>query len=409
MQVPGFLARRFYVAGSLRNTPTGFRFRPRTRWARALWSASVGSTWTAGHPGRGGLRCPRRRCDATPCQRGVATRSHPRRRRRSHHALRRGQDAGAGQASTRGRAVRGQHGSTALLDQRQPGRRRLSARGWPDRVVVIAHPGAGRGASRASGRPGRGARRPAGGLRRAAHHAGHGGRRIRAPAADAARSLVLAVGGDGTLHEVVNGLLHDDGSGTPRPADDLPALGLVPAGRGSDYARGLHIRATRPCRRTASRRSSPATPRQRAAWTSARRPIGRRPWWPGGRPRSHRSQMPLVPDAARRPGPRAPSPVLHQWRGGRLLALRRPAHGPLPAAPRRLPLHSGVAADHRRLARPEPSAAMGRWSEETRAVESIELALGGYEGGACTWRPTPTRRTASSMPCSSMRRRAGSW
>ena len=25
MQVPGFLARRFYVAGSLRNTPTGFR------------------------------------------------------------------------------------------------------------------------------------------------------------------------------------------------------------------------------------------------------------------------------------------------------------------------------------------------------------------------------------------------
>ncbi|MGZ3586875.1 MAG: diacylglycerol/lipid kinase family protein [Candidatus Limnocylindrales bacterium] len=48
--------------------------------------------------------------------------------------------------------------------------------------------------------------------------------------------LVVAVGGDGTLHEVVNGLMTSDASGP-----ELPALGLVPAGRGSDYARGLGL------------------------------------------------------------------------------------------------------------------------------------------------------------------------
>lgn len=51
--------------------------------------------------------------------------------------------------------------------------------------------------------------------------------------------LIVAVGGDGTLHEIVNGMLTEaegrraDGGG--------PMLGLVPAGRGSDYARGLGL------------------------------------------------------------------------------------------------------------------------------------------------------------------------
>jgi len=53
---------------------------------------------------------------------------------------------------------------------------------------------------------------------------------------DGAR-LVVAVGGDGTLHEVVNGLLE----GRER-LDDAVAVGLIPAGRGSDYARGLGLR-----------------------------------------------------------------------------------------------------------------------------------------------------------------------
>lgn len=48
------------------------------------------------------------------------------------------------------------------------------------------------------------------------------------------RELVVAVGGDGTVHEVVNGLLAD---GLARGDEVLPALGLLPAGSGCDYAR----------------------------------------------------------------------------------------------------------------------------------------------------------------------------
>lgn len=50
------------------------------------------------------------------------------------------------------------------------------------------------------------------------------------------QELVVAVGGDGTVHEVVNGLLAEgpearDGSG------EVPVLGVVPLGSGCDYAR----------------------------------------------------------------------------------------------------------------------------------------------------------------------------
>jgi YegS/Rv2252/BmrU family lipid kinase len=58
-------------------------------------------------------------------------------------------------------------------------------------------------------------------------------------AADAARSgveLVVAVGGDGTLHEVLQGLMTVD-------AAARPVLGLLPAGSGSDFARGMAIPA----------------------------------------------------------------------------------------------------------------------------------------------------------------------
>jgi len=53
-------------------------------------------------------------------------------------------------------------------------------------------------------------------------------------AADAARagaSAVLAAGGDGTVFEVVNGLL---------PADAPPALGVLPVGTGNSFVRDLH-------------------------------------------------------------------------------------------------------------------------------------------------------------------------
>jgi len=48
--------------------------------------------------------------------------------------------------------------------------------------------------------------------------------------------MVIAVGGDGTVHEVVNGLMKI-------PEDKRPVLGVVPAGSGNDFSHG--IRASR--------------------------------------------------------------------------------------------------------------------------------------------------------------------
>ncbi|WP_418831446.1 diacylglycerol/lipid kinase family protein [Paraeggerthella sp.] len=45
-------------------------------------------------------------------------------------------------------------------------------------------------------------------------------------------STVVALGGDGVIHEVAGGLLR-------RPLDRRPALGVVPVGSGNDYARTL--------------------------------------------------------------------------------------------------------------------------------------------------------------------------
>jgi YegS/Rv2252/BmrU family lipid kinase len=56
-------------------------------------------------------------------------------------------------------------------------------------------------------------------------------RRARAEGAD----LVVAFGGDGTVHEVVNGLLAGG------PGEDLPVLGVIPGGSGCDYAKTFGI------------------------------------------------------------------------------------------------------------------------------------------------------------------------
>jgi len=50
-------------------------------------------------------------------------------------------------------------------------------------------------------------------------------------------SRVVAVGGDGTPHETVNGLL----AGKSGPGAPLPSVGLVPCGTGNDFARGMGL------------------------------------------------------------------------------------------------------------------------------------------------------------------------
>lgn len=110
----------------------------------------------------------------------------------------------------------------------------------PERFVVILNPRA------ASGRAGRGLDR----LRRAADpvlgswelklteapgHAAH----LAREAAQSGADVVVAAGGDGTIHEVVGGLF--DGPSAVR--EDV-TLGLLPFGTGSDFQKSLEVPKT---------------------------------------------------------------------------------------------------------------------------------------------------------------------
>jgi YegS/Rv2252/BmrU family lipid kinase len=66
--------------------------------------------------------------------------------------------------------------------------------------------------------------------------AGHA-ERLAAAATDLGHDRVIAVGGDGTIQEVINGLLAS-GVGTD---GGPPALGVIPSGRGNDLARSVHL------------------------------------------------------------------------------------------------------------------------------------------------------------------------
>jgi diacylglycerol kinase (ATP) len=64
------------------------------------------------------------------------------------------------------------------------------------------------------------------------HHASD----LARDAAQRNSDIILSVGGDGTLNEIVNGLMS-----LGRTADQIPALGIVSVGTGSDFARTLGL------------------------------------------------------------------------------------------------------------------------------------------------------------------------
>jgi YegS/Rv2252/BmrU family lipid kinase len=100
------------------------------------------------------------------------------------------------------------------------------------RYLVILNPAAGRGAAARAGRAIRAAMDAAGAQydvveTEAPGHAVELARR----AADGGWTAVVAAGGDGTVHEVANGLLREAGDGATLP------LGIVPVGSGNDFAK----------------------------------------------------------------------------------------------------------------------------------------------------------------------------
>ncbi|GAA3852103.1 diacylglycerol/lipid kinase family protein [Streptomyces sedi] len=70
----------------------------------------------------------------------------------------------------------------------------------------------------------------------ATEYRGHA-RRLAREAAEAGTDVVIALGGDGTVNEVVNGLLHNG----PDPDGDLPRLAVVPGGSTNVFARALGL------------------------------------------------------------------------------------------------------------------------------------------------------------------------
>ncbi len=105
----------------------------------------------------------------------------------------------------------------------------------PDRIKIIFNPAAARG------KAGEVANRLRNALAATSNlvewvdttHSGHAVALAR-EAAQAGFSIVVAMGGDGTAHEVANGLMQVD-------ADTRPALAIVPVGSGNDFVLGAGL------------------------------------------------------------------------------------------------------------------------------------------------------------------------
>lgn len=105
-------------------------------------------------------------------------------------------------------------------------------------VVLIVNPASGRGQGRRALPQVEAALAGAGARTQVYETQGPGEATTQAQrATEAGAALVVALGGDGTLHEVVNGIC----AAAPPPATSAPALGLIPCGTGNDYARMLGL------------------------------------------------------------------------------------------------------------------------------------------------------------------------
>jgi diacylglycerol kinase (ATP) len=188
---------------------------------------------------------------------------------------------------------------------------------------------------------------------------------------------VVGVGGDGTLHEIVNGLL----DGRERLPPDL-AIGLVPAGRGSDYARGLGLS-----------RDPQTLVARFAAWlagdaTAARAvDIGEVIYQPSaivaGRPQPV-DALPPSPIFSGAAETAAASMATRRFINGAGLGFSPFVAQRTGRFPARLGPYLYTAAGILTIVDWRDRGVRLRWAEggeDGRQVESIELALGGYEGG----------------------------
>lgn len=104
-------------------------------------------------------------------------------------------------------------------------------------ITLIVNPSAGKGRAARVGLRLAERLRSEGARVEAKHTAGRGEATIlAAQAVSAGVSVVIAVGGDGTVNEVTNGLL------SAESGEERPRLVIVPCGTGNDVARGLSLR-----------------------------------------------------------------------------------------------------------------------------------------------------------------------